>query len=275
MSTPKRWLDDERYIRMAGFLLLLSPFANFFVSVAAASASPQNLTVPQLWVAFINVSAITWVMRVLRVVVGILMIRGKASAWIPVMAILGFTIAYNLMTFKRDYSISPMQAILSIATNVFFFLLVFRAEFRITQEINDRIKAAKEKKAQALKAAAAVAPIQEAVPPKATSISNPVAADKTPEISKVVPLKTAPKRKKVVGEIRIPKGAIVAFEGHGVFGKVLFCTADELWLESPQGPPTNLQDRAIVLDSKKPKGSIRLRYDRTQDRGVLVFKVVT
>lgn len=267
MSTPKRWLDDERYIRMAGFLLLMSPFANFFVSVAAASASPQSLTLPQLWMAFVNVSAITWIMRVLRVVVGLLMIRGKASAWVPVMAILGFTIAYNLMTFKRDYSVSPMQAVLSLATNVFFFLLVFRAEFRITQEINNKIKAARARKAEAQRASAVpLAPAPEVVIKKTEATKN----------TNVVVMKPKPPpRKKVVGEIRIPKGAVVAFEGYGAFAKVLFCTANELWLESPQGPPANLQDRAIVLDSKKPKGSIRLRYDRTQEQGVLVFKVVS
>lgn len=300
MSSRKKWLDDQRYIRMAGFLLVISPFANFFVSVAAASSSPNSLTVPMLWYAFVNVSALAWIMRALKVIVGLLMIRGKSSAWIPVMAILGFTIAYNLMTFKRDYSVSPMQAILSLLTNVVFFLIVFRAEFRVTQEINNKLKAVREQRdlnkqmsagPQSLSAQPvaekALEPVKKPLEFKMPEVKKAAAAPEPgmpqpakkvyakQSASKPAPVIKLPKKRKVQGEIAINKGTVVAFEGHGAFAKVIFCTADELWLESTGAPPENFKDRSIVLDSTKPKGSIRLRYDRTQNDSVLIFKVVS
>lgn len=250
MRKRMKWLDDERYIRFAGAMLLISPFFNFFLSVAANNTIPDKWAPYQLWAVFTAATTLQWIMRGLKMVVGFLMFRGKSSAWIPVLAILGVTIVSNFLTFKKDMEISKVQTVLSIVINIILFLIVFRAEFRLNQEFERKLAAAR-----AAKAATS------AKPRAVTATSVVRAAPSTQKKIKTV-------------DFVIPRGSLIDFKGHGHFAKVIRCQGDELWLQSTQDLPKDIQKRSVILDSADRKHSVLLKFNRTQDDQYLVFKMV-
>jgi len=238
-----KWLDDERYIRFAGAMLLVSPFFNFFISVANNQSIPDKWIPSHLWAIFISATLVQWIMRIALVTVGILMVRGKSSAWVPVLAILAFTIIHNIFSFKNDFQISPAQAILSLLTNLFFFTIVFRAEFRLAREEDKKIAAAKAARLKKEADTKIVTPLQAkpATPQEPTKL-----APRPAVVKEAAPPAPKPRTKpKIVREFIITRGATIEFEGHGQFAEVMHCNENELWLKSTHSPPSEIKNRAV------------------------------
>ncbi|WP_157684741.1 hypothetical protein [Bdellovibrio bacteriovorus] len=262
-----KWLDDERYIRIAGALLLASPFFNFFLSVASNPHIPDKWSPTQLWAIFMAATTVQWILRISKIVVGYLMFRGKSSAWVPVLAILGVTIFLNLYTFKKDIQFSVVQAVLGLVVNIILFSIVFRAEFRLNQEVERKLKAVRAAKAASVDSAPRTV--------KLTAIATKKIEQRS-ETNKatVVPITKKPVRKgRKVKDFVIARGTVVEFEGFGHFAKVIKCHGDEIWLQGTGELPKDLQSRSLILDSIDRKKSVRLKFNRTQDEQYLVFKI--
>lgn len=284
MGRRMKWLDDERYIRIAGALLLASPFFNFFLSVASNPHIPNKWSATQLWNIFMAATTLQWILRISKIVVGYLMFRGKSSAWVPVLAILGVTIFLNLYTFKKDIQFSVVQAVLGLVVNIILFSIVFRAEFRLNQEVERKLKAVRAAKAAATSGAPATAKAVEekkaevvvlAKVEKARATADQKVEQKSePKKATVVPIakKTVRKVRKVKDFV-IARGTVVEFEGFGHFAKVIKCHGDEIWLQGTRDLPKDLEKRSLILDSIDRKRSVRLRFNRTQDDQYLVFKI--
>ena len=127
MDQQKKWLENENYIRFAGAMLMLSPFMNFLVSMWLNPSVNVNWTINEFIVIFMSVSALNWIGRIASFVVGFLMLRGKNTAWTPVLFILAFMIVKNFLTFKADFQISSMQALGNLGINLFLFYLVYQS----------------------------------------------------------------------------------------------------------------------------------------------------
>ncbi|MGZ3781085.1 MAG: hypothetical protein ACXVCY_10600 [Pseudobdellovibrionaceae bacterium] len=309
MDQRAKWLRDERYIRIAGALLMISPFLNYFTSIALSSNLPDKWALKQLMAGFIVASGLSWVGRISNFIVGVLMFRGKSSAWVPVLAILGFTIAKNILTFKSDYQINHIQTVSSLIVNIFLFLLVFESEYRINKEINRRIK---EAQLQRSKNAAAKSievstktPVLQKIETSKTKVTgtSPLHFGSTPlqplkrksdklverdikpptaqdKVKKLVKEKTAfvtnqQKLKKNYSKrpFVIRKGTLIDFDSHGKFAKVFYCTENELWLKVIDHLPSDIHKRIVTLQDPGKKGIIRLKFSRLKD-DTLIFRVI-
>lgn len=284
MGARRKWLDDERYIRIAGALLLASPFFNFFLSVATNPHIPNKWSATQLWTIFMAATTLQWILRISKIVVGYLMFRGKSSAWVPVLAILGVTIFLNLYTFKRDIQVSVAQAVMGLAINIVLFSIVFRAEFRLNQEVERKLKAVRAAKAASASAANASARSAEEkkadvvvlakVEKPQTAAAKKMAPSSEPKRGSVVSITSKSMRKvRKVKDFVIARGTVVEFEGFGHFAKVIKCHGDEIWLQGTRDLPKDLETRSLILDSIDRKRSVRLKFNRTQDDQYLVFKI--
>lgn len=254
MGQKAKWLQDERYIRIAGALLMISPIMNLMVSVALNSTIPNKWSLANLYTAFMLASGLAWVGRISNFVVGFLMVRGKSSAWVPVLTILGFSIAKNFITFKQDFQINPYQAVISIIINIGLFLLVFESEYRINKELTRKLQEARARQAAAA-AAAVTVPAPKEVPtelPPANLPPRPV------------------ERKSFV----IQKNMPIEFDGHGKIAEVIHCTEHELWIKPTNHLPANIHKKTVTLEDPRQPGQVRLKFSGIRDDSTLVFRVV-
>jgi hypothetical protein len=122
---------NEKFIRLGGVLMLTAPVVNIVFSIAT-SHFPDPWSKPALVVFFRSVSIVDWMLSVSSLVVGGLMLKGRRSSWLMVLLILAVHTAVGAIFFARDYKASPLQAVLSLVTNIGIFSLVYWQEFRQT-----------------------------------------------------------------------------------------------------------------------------------------------
>ncbi|WP_413584792.1 hypothetical protein [Bdellovibrio sp. HCB274] len=266
----------NRYLRIAGILLLLSPFLNFFISVAMLPASPSKWTWAYLSAMYLAATPMQWALRISKIVVGYLMFRAKSSAWLPVLVILAVTIAYNFLTFSKDWRTSSTQTVLSLLINFALFGMVLRAEILVNRELNEKLQAARAAKAAA-KTTLAAMPTAATVPH--TALEN--APEQFPKEASVVqlfpdnesPVSSESPPPETIVEFAITKGSAIDFEGVGQFAEVVRCQEDEIWIKGLTESPSGLTTRPVILESTESGASICLHYDRHDSDDVLVFKI--
>lgn len=258
MSQKAGWLKNERYIRIAGFLLMVSPFLNYLASVVFNSNINDKWAFKSLLTGFMLATGFSWLGRISNFIVGFLMFRGKSSAWIPVLAVLGFAIAKNIITFKNDFHISPWQTLVYLLVNVLLFLLVFESEYRINNELNKKLQAAKERHSEN------------------SAVSKPTAqALLTPLAKTLAPAAVAPMAEKRSQGFVITKGASIDFEGFGKFAEVIHCTDQELWLKATNHLPADIHKKTVTLKASGKKGQVRLKFSNIREDSVMIFRVIT
>ncbi|HEX7673267.1 MAG TPA: hypothetical protein VF412_03800 [Bdellovibrio sp.] len=253
---------------------------NFLISMAT-----MNVNVPDKWAphnlisSFMVATNLSWISRISNVVVGILMARGKSSAWIPVLAILGFTIAKNFITFKYDYGVNHFQTIASLAVNVLLFLLVFQAEYHANKELDQRLQAVRAGKKNTA-AGPHVPTANEATKSKTsltTSQQTVSTAQRTqPKVvptMKVQPTIPAKPRLRHV-EFVVKRGMPIVFDGHGKIAEVIHCTDQELWLKPTNHLPRDIHKRTVTLQDPAHKGKVRLKFSGLREDSVIVFRLI-
>ncbi|MGZ3768118.1 MAG: hypothetical protein ACXVCP_10805 [Bdellovibrio sp.] len=273
MGQKAKWLQDERYIRIAGAMLLVSPFLNYFFSVVFNTNVPDKWSMKQLLTGFMIASGFSWFGRISNFIVGFLMFRGKSSAWVPVLAILGFTIAKNIITFKGDFQINKFQTLGGLAINIVLFLLVFESEYRINKEINKRIKDVQLRRNQKLTVSSSLntqAQIQNNLIKKTSS------ATQIPNLTNLKPehIKQQNPPKKIKREITIKKGTVIDFDGFGKFAEVFFCSENELWLKVKEHLPPEIHKKTVVLKVPGQRKGIKLKFSRFNEESTLIFRVI-
>ncbi len=275
MERPQVHLKETLLFRIAGFFLLLSPFLNFLVSYAALPGGADHWQFKQIIASFMVATGMPWVLRISKFIVGLLMVRGKSSAWLPVLVILAVTIAYNFLTFSHDFQISKTQTLVSLVTNVLLFGFILRAEVRINRELEERVKTARAARATAPKqtnpASAIAAAEAVAMPVKKEIAGNPRPQREAKKIvDEIVPV--APSKAPVVHEVIFRKGTLVDFEGFGKFAEIIYCREDELWLRSTGELPHDITKREVILDSSDGKAHLRLKFHSQQGKEIIIFK---
>lgn len=261
----------NRYLRLVGAILMLTPFINFIVSVAMLPPAPNKWTWAYMSALFFAASPLQWALRASKVVIGYLLLRAKSSAWLPVLVILVVTIAYNFLTFSRDFRTNSFQAVTSILINFVLFGLVLNAEIKSQKELNAKLAAAR-----AAKAAGAAKPqtqveIAVAEPSPAIEANTiednviPLMATQSEEVSETSPA--------VEVEFQITKGSQIDFEGFGQFAEVVRCQDDELWIRGTHTTPLGITSRPVILESSESGASVRLHYLRNDGPDIMIFKV--
>jgi len=130
MATQKQsLLQREKYIRIAGIFLLVSPFFNFFFSIYNALGPNQKLTGPIFNHVVSQISIFFWIASVVAFATGVLMIKGQRDSWRAVLALLGAFIIVNIVNFKKDWAGGWFQPSINLLTNLSLMVLVYSQEF--------------------------------------------------------------------------------------------------------------------------------------------------
>ncbi|WP_413582116.1 hypothetical protein [Bdellovibrio sp. HCB288] len=257
----------NRLLRIAGVLLLLSPFLNFFISIAMLPAGPHKWSWAYMSAVLLAATPMQWALRISKIVVGYLMIRAKSSAWLPVLVILAVTIAHNFLTFSKDWRTSSVQTLLSLLMNFTLFGMVLNAEIQVNCELNEKLKAAR--------AAKSATPNTELPPtPPDENITEVAASEEIPHVVQLHPdtQETENETEQIV-EFAITKGSAIDFEGIGTIAEVVHCAEDEIWIKGISEGPLGITTRPVILESTESGASICLQYQRHDSSDVLVFKI--
>lgn len=125
-----RLLQREKFIRIGGALLLISPFGNFLMSIAPSPQIPDPWSAHGLWVFTKSVTWGTWALYASSLVVGALMLKGRRSSWVFVLVVLGWYIVMNGLHFRHEVKVSGLLSpLLQLLTNIGLFGLVYVQEF--------------------------------------------------------------------------------------------------------------------------------------------------
>ncbi|MFM6930328.1 MAG: hypothetical protein ACKOX6_17815 [Bdellovibrio sp.] len=258
----------NRYLRLVGAVLMLTPFINFLVSVAMLPPTPNKWTWAYVSALFFAASPLQWALRASKVVIGYLMLRAKSSAWLPVLVILVVTIAYNFLTFSRDFKTNSFQAVSSIIINFIVFGLVLNAEIKSQKDLNEKLTAARAARSAGVSKPQPQIEID-------TVISEPVSAVEDNVIPLVTkePEEMALPPSEIQVEFQIAKGSQIDFEGFGQFAEVVHCQDDELWIRGTHTTPLGITSRPVILESTENGTSVRLHYLRNNGPDIMIFKV--
>lgn len=122
-------LQREKYIRISGIFLLLSPFFNLSFSIYYALSPNQKLTRAVFQQVLNQISVFFWIASAVAVVTGFLMIKGRRDSWRAVIGLLGAFIVVNIINFKKDWAAGWFQPTANLLTNLTLMILVYSQEF--------------------------------------------------------------------------------------------------------------------------------------------------
>lgn len=125
----QRLLQREKYIKVSGLFLMVSPFFNFFVSVFAALGPNRKLTQPIFIEIVKQIPLLVWALWIPVLITGFMMFRGRRTSWVSVLGLLGVFIICNIINFKHDMKYGVWQPTIYLLTNVSLFILVYSQEF--------------------------------------------------------------------------------------------------------------------------------------------------
>ncbi|PWU17842.1 MAG: hypothetical protein C5B49_08220 [Bdellovibrio sp.] len=217
----QKLLHQERVIRTSGVLLMIAPFANFYLTIDVVNL-PGKWAPAVLFKLATGISPIHWILWVASFIVGTMMLKGKRSSWISVLAVLGFFIVFDVLQFKKDIQRGWTQPVVSLAVNVSIFMLVYLQEFRQASAPGARAAPAK-----------SAPEVQVAVLPLGKS-----AAAVTP-----IPTRSydfAINSKRFINHT-------IDFEGYGGWAKVVLMTENEFVVEAFKDPPPNIENEAVEI----------------------------
>lgn len=126
----QRLLQREKYIRISGFFLMVSPFFNLIVSIMTALRSSNlSLTQPILIQILKSVPLLVWALWIPIFITGLMMVKGRRTSWSSVLVLLGIFIICNIINFKNDMKFGWIQPTIYLLTNITLFILVYSQEF--------------------------------------------------------------------------------------------------------------------------------------------------
>ena len=126
----QRLLQREKYIRIAGLFLMVSPFFNLTVSIyAALKHYNRALNTDVLAQILKNIPIHVWALWLPVFITGFMMFKGRRASWKVVLGLLGVFIGFNIVNFKNDMALGWFQPTLYLLTNISLFALVYSQEF--------------------------------------------------------------------------------------------------------------------------------------------------
>jgi hypothetical protein len=203
----------ERFIQLSGLALLISPFTNFFLSVVNTESVYSKWTGPALWKIATTISWFHWSLWALSFSIGLMMMKGRRSSWISVLAMLGIFIVVNLFQMPREFEKGhKFLPVMSLLFNCAIFVMLYWVEFK------------------------QVAPLQFIPKAKKPAV--------TPPVSPMVSPAAAPG-----AEIAIPSllNTVIEFEGVGPWATIIEMNEKEVCVESFQKPPPEIFKQTVDL----------------------------
>lgn len=125
----QRLLQREKFIRVAGLLLMLSPFFNLIITIHTALGPNRKLTQLNFFQVLESIPMLVWALWTFALVTGLMMIKVRRASWLAVLGLLGVFIVFNIVNFKKDLAIGWLQPTIYLLTNITLFALVYAQEF--------------------------------------------------------------------------------------------------------------------------------------------------
>lgn len=274
--TKIKLIRQEKFIRFSGVMMMFSPFVNFALSIAPVQNVGDKTSLPVLWALARSINTIHLLLWAASFGVGLMMLKGRRSSWISVLAILGIFIVFDFLNLRKNSARGWEQPLISIGFNLAIFILVYVQEFR--QSSQPRPKPVAQPKP-----VAPPKPIEPPQPKKPNPIVTWIRNVKLPEVKipeiklakstppKPVPMtepvvqsRVAPKQEITpVREFRMPKvpnliGHVIHFDGHGPWARIVNLDERELYLRGFREPPPMLMKRAVEIDIGKETYRLRM-----------------
>lgn len=225
MVEPKpekvKLLQQEKVIRFSGLLMMISPFANFFLSVIPVQNVGDKTSLPVLMYLAKSISMTHWILWAGSFVVGSMMLKGRRSSWISVLVILGLFIVFDFWHLKRDLVRGWEQPVISITANLLIFILVYVQEFRQSS-----------------------APRRPVVQPRPAPVvqAAPVVPIPVPVQQTLAPVfEIRPNQPNLIGHL-------IDFDGLGPWARIVNMDRKELFLKAFREPPPELGQRTVEID---------------------------
>lgn len=258
-SNPVKLIRQEKVIRLSGVIMMISPFVNFALSIAPVQNVGDKTSLPVLLHLAKSINSIHWFLWGASFVVGLMMLKGRRSSWISVLAILGIFIVFDCLNLKKNLARGWEQPLISIAFNLAIFVLVYAQEFRQSSQPRPKAEA---------KPAPPAKPIEKPKPKGPHPIVAWMKTVKVPEIKlpevkmpelKLPDVKLAkPETKPVPVATRAPifnskahqnlVGFVIHFDGMGPWARIINLSDNELFIEAFKDPPPHLAKRAVEID---------------------------
>ncbi len=244
---PDKLLHREQVIRFAGLMMLLSPFANIFLTM-------MDINVPNKWsIAFFmdfarSQTLVHWLMQLGNVVVGSMMLKGRRPNWIPVLVMLFIFIAHGVLRYKTATLNGKFIPTAALITNIALFLLVYYQEYwQITHGHIQKLKPNLPKFIPKPSVIETVEPVH--MPPVAfQKASTPGFPGTMAEVlpKAVVELKAhlpvAPQF-----DLSFLTGLVIDFEGIGPWGYIDSATENEIRLEVFASMPEGIDKKKVEI----------------------------
>lgn len=275
-TTKVKLIRQEKFIRFSGVVMMISPFINFALSIAPVQNVGDKTTLPVLWSLAKSINSIHWLLWAASFVVGTMMLKGRRSSWISVLAILGIFIVFDFLNLKKNLARGWEQPLTSIAFNLFIFILVYVQEFR--QSSQARPKPIRQPQPAPAQTEAKIAPqvplpvrpepkiapqVQSPPPrPEAKIVPQVPVQPIRPEVKPAHPVSTSPTLQTRVAtqqaqppteDFRLPPlpnlvGHVIHFDGMGPWARIVNLDQKELYLRGFREPPPMLTSRAVEID---------------------------
>lgn len=272
-ANPEKLAKRERLIQVAGCLLMLSPFANFFLSVYFLDTVNNKWTMEGLGIIVRNGSTSHWILWCLSFLVGIFMLKGRRSSWIPVLAVLGIFIVFNFFNLKKDLARSPWRPWVLLLTNASIFALVYSQEFHQSTQPKVRKKpdpvpepVPEVETKPELMPEPVFTPVQKSEPLPSVQVfqaeepTKPLEVAATPAAprfalntwlkDKIAPL-TAAKPQPTFTDYQVHVAdllnKVVEFEGHGPWARITEANLNELHMEAIGKTPKDIEKRKVEI----------------------------
>lgn len=220
---------QERFIQLCGLVLICSPFANFYLSILPLDV-PGKWMPSTLFLLAKQTSMSHWVLWTASFFVGLMMLKGKRSSWLSVLAILGIFIVFDFFHLKRNLQNSWVQPFLSLATNMFIFGLVYLQEFRQSSAPKVQKAVPKEDPKEPI---LDLSPLIAALKPKAPPIFEKASIEPAQDPDEI--------------EISNILNYVVDFEGIGPWARVTGLSENEIHMECFLEPPLHIEKQAVDL----------------------------
>lgn len=268
--SPDQLKKRERLIQIAGILLMLSPFANFFLSVYFLDTVNNKWTPEGLGIIIKNGSPTHWLLWISSFIVGAAMLKGRRASWMPVLAVLGVFIIFNFWNLKKDMQRSTVRPIVLLLTNMSIFALVYSQEFHQSSQPRSRKKEKEEppsETSQNIELSQKTIPSESAEPvgakepswslkpfsELAASLKSSLPSMEPKPAPTPTPKKSAARYTDYEVHVSDLLNKVVEFEGFGPWARITEANLTELHMEAIGKTPPNIQNRRveIVLRDKK------------------------
>lgn len=243
-------LEKKGVIQAFGVALMVAPFLNTLTKLYLTMPNPSQWSGAVYWSFLINKSLAIQVLSVLTILCGVMMLRGKASAWRFTLFLLGALITNQLINFSSNFRESWV-AVLYLGINILAFGF-------IVDQLVWKVEPVKRPAPQVKPT-----PVQtnsKPLPPRAPAVAAAVAVETpTPSTAQAIhsqptqapkPVATVhPIRK--VKSLRSPRKILISFDKNGAWAQLTAISSQGFQVKCILAtPPEGIASREVEFQLK-------------------------